>query len=433
MKRDTINSITLPADALAPVAGGGLLDRRLFLKYGAVLSGASLLPVLPAASADELNASYPPWMKQPGAGFSNYGQPSPHESKVVRWIAANSAVPGNGVSWSPLHALEGMLTPNGLHFERHHNGVPAIDPAQHQLLLHGLVERPLLFSVEDLSRYPLRSHLIFLECGGNSAAGWRSEPTQASVSYLHGLVSCSEWTGVPLSILLDEAGVKPSAKWLLAEAADAFAMQLSIPIEKALDDAIIALYQNGERLRPEHGYPMRLILPGWEGVLNVKWLRRLKAVTEPIMTRNETARYTDLLPSGRARQFSFVMAVKSVITQPSASARLPETGFYEIRGLAWSGHGKIKQVEVSADDGQSWAQAELQEPVLSRCLTRFRIPWRWDGGPQILQSRAIDEAGNQQPTRDVLLQERGRNSYYHYNAIVSWEVDEDGFINHVYT
>ena len=435
MKREIERSTTtLPANELAPVAGGGLLDRRLFLRYGTALSFlAGLQASAPATSAEEINTAYPPWMKQPGGPFSNYGQPSPHESKVVRWIAANSAVPGNGVSWSPLHALEGMVTPNGLHFERHHNGVPAIDPAQHQLLIHGLVERPLFFSVDDLGRYPFQSRLVFLECGGNSSAGWRSEPTQASVSYLHGLVSCSEWTGVPLSILLDEVGIKPAAKWLVAEAADAFAMQLSIPLEKALDDAIIALYQNGERLRPEHGYPLRLILPGWEGVLNVKWLRRLQAVQEPIMARNETARYTDLLPSGKARQFSFVMDVKSVITHPSASARLPEPGFYEIRGLAWSGHGKIKSVEVSADGGLSWAQAALQEPILAKCLTRFRIPWRWNGGTQILQSRAIDEAGNQQPLRDILLQERGRNSYYHYNAIVSWEVDEDGFISHVYS
>ena len=371
-------------------------------------------------------------MKTPGRGFSNYGQPSPHEAGVIRWITANRDAPGNGVSWSPLHALEGSITPNGLHFERHHNGVPQIEPTQHRLLVHGLVERPLFFTIADLLRYPMRSHLGFLECGGNSNAGWNEEPLQTSVDYIHGLVSCSEWTGVPLAIVLKEASLMAQAKWLVAEGADAFGMHISLPLEKALDDTILALYQNGERLRPENGYPLRLIVPGWEGVLNVKWLRRLKAVEAPVMARNETARYTELLPSGKALQFTFVMAAKSLITSPSLGTRLPGPGFYEIRGMAWSGRGRINRVEVSADGGRSWAEAALQEPVLPRCFTRFRIPWHWDGSPAILQSRAIDETGYRQPSRAELVAERGRHGYFHYNAIVSWEVADDGFLSHVY-
>ncbi|MDH3280664.1 MAG: sulfite dehydrogenase [Gammaproteobacteria bacterium] len=421
---------------LPPAAGNGLLDRRLFLEYGAVF-GALLLTPRPAApgaptSAFNIDPADPPWMHQPGKPFSHYGVPSPHESKVIRWIAANPAVPGNGVSWSPLHDLEGTITPTGLHFERHHNGVPDIDPAQHRLVIHGLTQRALSFTMDDLMRYPMRSALIFLECGGNSNQGWNLEPIQTKVSFLHGLVSCGEWTGVPLSILLDEAGIDAGARWLIAEGADAIAMNVSIPIEKAFDDAILAVYQNGERIRPEHGYPLRLVLPGWEGVMNVKWLRRLRAAAEPVMARNETSRYTELLPSGKARQFTFVMETKSVITAPSFGMTLEESGFYEISGLAWSGRGRVRSVEVSADGGRSWAPAALQEPVLSKCFTRFRIPWRWDGGPATLMSRATDETGSRQPLRADLVRERGRQGYFHYHAVVSWAVGEDGLLRHVY-
>ncbi|MGQ0658910.1 MAG: sulfite dehydrogenase [Chromatiales bacterium] len=425
-------------DDLQPVAGGGLLHRRIFLKQGlltattATLAGISLRghAEVRAVSASDALAT-PAWMKRPGLPFSNYGQPSKHE-KVVRWIAANAAVPGNGVSWTPLQELEGTITPSGLHFERHHNGVPDIDPAQHRLLIHGMVKQPLLFTIENLARYPLRSHLIFLECGGNSNAGWREEPVQTAAGLFHGLVSCSEWTGVPLSILLDEAGMDPAAGWIIAESTDAIAMNISLPVEKAMDDCILALYQNGEKIRPENGYPLRLIVPGWEGVLNVKWLRRLEVTDRPVMARNETAKYTELLPSGTARQFTFVMEAKSLITAPSHGFTLPGAGYHEIGGLAWSGRGRIAKVEVSADGGKSWAEAALQEPVLARCFTRFRMGWKWDGGPAILKSRAIDESGYTQPERDVLVAERGRNGYFHYNAIVAWEVSEDGSVHHVY-
>jgi sulfane dehydrogenase subunit SoxC len=417
------------SDDFAPVAEGGLLHRRLFLKGLALGTGGAGLATFGGKTLAE---EPPPWMKTPGAPFSNYGQPSPREKETIRWISANAAAPGNGISWTPLHKLEGIVTPNGLHFERHHNGVPDIDPNQHRLFIHGLVKNPLSFGVDDLLRYPLQSRLCFVECGGNSNAGWHEEPIQTPVGYFHGLASCSEWTGVPLSTLLDEAGVQPEGRWLIAEGADAAAMNISIPLEKALDDTLVALYQNGERIRPENGYPMRLLLPGWEAVLNVKWLRRIQLAKEPVMARNETSKYTELQPDGKARQFTFVMDAKSFITYPTLGHRLRGPGLYQISGLAWSGRGRIRKVEVSADGGKTWAEAALSDPVLPKCFTRFRLPWRWDGSPRVLKSRAVDETGYVQPERAVLVNERGRNGYFHYNAIVSWAVAPDGSISHVY-
>jgi sulfane dehydrogenase subunit SoxC len=424
-----------PADVPLSVAGGGLLDRRLFLRRGLVLSGVGLSARASSAApgAQPLDESArPAWMRVPGQPFTNYGQPSPQQRYVARWVSANRGVAGNGVSWTPLHDLEGVVTPSGLHFERHHNGVPQIPIEQHRLMLHGLVRRPLTFSIEALSRYPLRSQILFIECGGNSNAGWHQLPQQTRAGFLHGLASCSEWTGVPLSALLDEAGVDPQATWVIAEGADAAAIQISLPLAKAMKDCMLALYQNGERIRPENGYPLRLIVPGWEGVLSIKWLRRLELAREPVMARNETARYTELLPSGKARMFTFVMDAKSLITSPSPGHLLKAPGIYEIRGLAWTGRGCIRSVEVSADGGLSWAPAQLQEPVLPMAFTRFRLPWRWSGAPAILKSRATDETGYVQPERKALVAERGRHGYFHYNAVVSWEVDEDGEISHAY-
>lgn len=410
-----------------PPHRAGLLDRRWFLKGG--LRWSTVAAAAPAlALADDAL----PTTRIPGQPFSNYGQPSPQENRTIRWISANRAVAGNGVSWTPLHDLEGIITPSGLHFERHHNGVPQIDASQHRLAIHGLVKQPLGFSIEHLLRYPMQSRICFVECGGNSNSSWNAEPLQTRAGYLHGLASNSEWTGVPLKLLLDEAGVEPEAEWLVLEAADAIAMNVSLPLAKARHDCLLALYQNGERLRPENGYPLRLIVPGWEGVLNVKWLSRIELAREPVMSRNETSRYTELQPNGRARQFTFVMDVKSLITSPSPGQSLPERGLYPIKGLAWSGHGRIRKVEVSADGGKTWRSAELQGPVLPTSFTRFRIPWAWDGRPAVLQSRATDETGRVQPTRAALVAERGRAGYFHYHAIVSWQVDEDGELHHVY-
>ena len=435
-------TVKLTADDLQPVAGGGILHRRLLLKHGLVLatataaSGRALAgPAADAPKAAEKipeNLASPSWMHKTGLPFTGYGKPSAHEKRVLRNVGGNRDLAGNGVSWTPLEELEGIITPSGLHFERHHDGVPEIDPAQHRLVIHGLVKQPLMFTVESLLRYPMQSQLIFIECGGNSNAGWHQEPIQRPLGSFHGLVSCSEWTGVPLAILLDQAGIDPKGKWVIAEGADGAVMNVSLPLAKLMEDAMVALYQNGERIRPENGYPIRLLVPGWEGVVNVKWLRRLQVTSEPVMARNETAKYTELLPSGKARMFTFVIDAKSLITSPSGFQKLRGPGVYEIRGLGWSGRGKIAKVEVSADGGKSWGEAALQDPVLPRCFTRFRAPWAWDGKPAILKSRATDETGYVQPERDVLVKERGRNGFFHYNGILAWGIEEDGSISHVY-
>jgi sulfane dehydrogenase subunit SoxC len=419
-------------DALLPAAGNGLLHRRLFLSGGASLAGAAGLALLTPNPAAAQPPALPAWTTTPGPPPDGYGERSRFEEAVQRTAGSLPGAPGAGSSRTPLEALEGIITPNALHFERHHNGVPAIDPAQHRLLIHGLVERPLLFDLDRLSRYPLVSAIRFVECSGNSGGNSGAEPPQQTAGGLHGLVSCADWTGVPLSVLLDEAGLMPEARWIVAEGADAAAMSRSVPLEKVQDDAVIALYQNGERLRPSNGYPMRLLLPGWEGNMSVKWLRRIQVTAEPAMTKDETSKYSDLGLDGRASLFTFPMEVKSVITSPSGGMTLPGPGLYQISGLAWSGAGRIRRVEISADGGASWAEAALTEPVLPKALTRFRLPWRFSGGPAVLMSRAVDETGAVQPTRAALIGERGANYRYHYHAIQSWRVTGEEAIGNVY-
>jgi sulfane dehydrogenase subunit SoxC len=316
-----------------------------------------------------------------------------------------------------------IITPNGVFYERHHAGVPTIDPAQHRLMLHGLVKKPLIFTMDDIRRFPSQSRIHFLECSGNPEY---KKPYGKTASDLVGLLSCAEWTGVSLKLVLQEAGLQPGAKWVVAEGADAAAMTRSIPIEKCLEDAMLVYSQNGERLRPQQGYPLRLLLPGFEGNMSVKWLRRLRVAAEPTYSREETSKYTDLMPDGSAREFTFYMEAKSIITRPSGSQRLSTPGFHEISGIAWSGHGKIKRVDVSVDDGKSWQEAQLQEPVLTRALTRFRLPWHWDGQLAVIQSRATDETGYVQPTLAELLAVRGDNYFYHNNAIWPWRIAKDG-------
>ena len=363
--------------------------------------------------------------------FPAYGLPTEEQKSLVRWPSTNSAAHGNGVAWCPLHQLEGSITPNGLHFVRNHNGVPKLDQ-NHKLVLHGRVRRSLSFAVEDLLRYPLRTITCFIECGGNSNAGWHSAPSQGAAGFVHGLASAAEWTGVPLSALLDEAGIKGDPGWLVAEGADAFSMQQSLPLRRVYKDAMVALYQNGERLRPENGYPIRLLWPGHEGVTNVKWLRRLEVSTRPVMARNETAKYSDLWSDGKARQFSWRMGVKSLLLSPSAGMFLPRAGLVQLSGLAWSGSGRIARVEVSADGGQSWQQARLDSVSHTHGFTRFRHYWHWRGDEALLQSRAVDETGQVQPSRESLVAERGRRGYYHYNAVVTWRVDPSGEVSHTY-
>jgi sulfane dehydrogenase subunit SoxC len=320
------------------------------------------------------------------------------------------------------------MTPADLHFERHHAGIPAIDPEQYQLLIHGLVERPMVFTLADLKRLPAVSRLYMIECSGNGGTAYHPDepPPRRTPGQVDGLTSTSEWTGVALSTLFREVGVLPEATWFVAEGQDAAVMARSIPIEKAWDDALIAYGQNGEALRPPQGYPARLLLPGWEGNMQIKWLRRIELTDQPAMTREETSHYTDPLPDGTARQFSFVMDAKSIITSPAYPDVLTEPGWWEIRGLAWSGRGKIEQVEVSTDGGATWDVAELQDPVLPKCHTRFRHLWQWDGNPTILMSRATDETGYTQPTREVLRSVRGPGTSYHYNNIRIWNVGADG-------
>ena len=408
-------------------------SKRGFIKrsVGLLASGLAAGGVKRAAAAEP--PEIPPSMKGPGAGMSEYGSPAKYESKVTRaLIRSQPGTTGSGASRTPLESLDGMITPSGLHFERHHGGVPDIDPAQHRLLVHGMVRRPLIFSVDALSRYPMISRIHFLECSGNSQFLYQPTPPTLTAGQTHGLVSCSEWIGVPLRVVLEEAGVDRSAGWILAEGADAAAMSRSIPMAKAMDDAIIALFQNGERLRPENGYPVRLFLPGWEGNMSVKWLRRIKVVSAPVMTKDETSRYTDLQGDGKSLMFTYPMEVKSLITRPSHGMTVPGPGVYQISGIAWSGEGAIRRVEVTTDGGQSWDKATLDAPVLPRALTRFRLPWRWEGGAVVLKSRAVDDAGNVQPERAKFIAEHGNNAIFHCNAIQAWSVAPSGEVKHVY-
>jgi sulfane dehydrogenase subunit SoxC len=418
-----------PTDLARDIA---LTSRRRFLRQGGALAGAAVVAGLAgteasAASqgAENLPPNVPECMKTPGdpMGSQPYGSPSPFEKDVVKNISKDLPQYLSASGRTPLQDLDGIITPNGLFYERHHGGVPTIDPAQHRLMLHGLVDKPMIFTMDDIRRFPSESHIYFLECSGNP--GYK-KPYGKTASDLVGLLSCAEWTGVSLKLVLQEAGLQAGAKWVIAEGADSAALTRSIPIEKCLEDAMLVYSQNGERLRPQQGYPLRLLLPGFEGNMNIKWLRRLHVTAEPAYSREETSKYTDLMPDGSAREFTFYMEAKSIITRPSGGQRLGAQGFHEIGGIAWSGHGKIKRVDVSVDDGKSWQEAELQEPVLTRALTRFRLPWRWDGKPAVIQSRAIDETGYVQPTLAELLAIRGENYFYHNNAIWPWRVAADG-------
>jgi sulfane dehydrogenase subunit SoxC len=359
-----------------------------------------------------------------GAPASKSGQRSPYEkAERVPLGPPNSAA----VSLTPLAETFGRITPASLHFERHHAGIPNIDPTQHRLMIHGLVNRPMIFSVDDIHRLPSVSRIHFLECAGNSFTEWAPR-TAGDVQHSYGMVSGTEWTGVPLRLLLEQAGVRPEARWFIAEGADACHMARSVPIEKAMDDALVAYGQNGEALRPAQGYPLRLLLPGFEGVTNVKWLRRIQLTTEPAYTRDETSHYTETLPDGKSWIFAFPMDAKSVITNPSGGQKLPGPGFHEIRGLAWSGRGLVRRVEISTNGGATWADATLQQPVLPKALTPFQMAWRWDGSPAALVSRVTDETGYVQPSRAELMKTHGPNFGFHFNGQKIWRIAADGSI-----
>lgn len=409
-------------------ARNGLLDRRSFLK-ASIASGSGMMIAGAHASEDKIRAS---WMGMPGEGMGESG-PSEYERHIKRAnIGSQPGTVGSGASRTPIQFLDGIITPSRLHFERHHSGIPNINPDEHRLVIHGLVDRQLSFSLEDLHRYKQVSKIQFLECSGNSGAMISPEAPQRNAAQLHGLVSCSEWGGVPLNVLLDEAGIKPEGKWIVASGADAAVMARSVPLQKIMDDAIVATHQNGEPVRPSNGYPMRLFLPGWEGNACVKWLRTIKVTSGPSMTKDETSKYSDLRDDGISELFTFPMEVKSVITSPSPGLNLRKKGIYQISGIAWSGSGKIKKVELSADGGKSWAEAQLDEHVLPKSLTRFRSAWMWDGSDSSLMSRAIDEKGNVQPRRDAWLEGKAVNTFYHYNAIQSWAISSGGEVSNVY-
>jgi sulfane dehydrogenase subunit SoxC len=412
--------------------------RQMFTGAGlvAAVGMTAMLPRAAAAKAPAGAVEYPvqaDTTREPGRLMGvdgGYGSRSQFETSV-RWVN-----PSRTAGFSPLQASWGTLTPSGLHYERHHGGIPNIDPARHSLVIHGMVDRPIKYSLADLKRFPTVSRTYFLECSGTTGSEIM-KATEPTVQRTHGLVSTSEWTGVPLSTLLRQTGLTSGAAWVLAEGADAAVMTRSVPIDKCLSDALIVFAQNGEAIRPEQGYPMRLFLPGWEGNINIKWLRRLEVSDKPFYTREETSKYTDIITkTGKSRIFTFTMEAKSVITFPSGEMRLPGAGFYEVTGLAWSGRGKIARVEVSTDGGKTWSLAALQDPVLPISQTRFRFPWIWDGKPAVLQSRATDETGYAQPTHAQLIAERGPlesgSLFYHMNAVQSWGVAEDGSVKNVH-
>ncbi len=413
-------------------------ERREFLRRGLAFAGGAALGSTAlvrgaAAAGENLPPNVPSWTRSVGPGVvtNPYGSPSAFEADVVRrtvpWLTASAI---SSISFTPLQELKGIITPNGLVFERYHGGVPSVNPDEHRLMIHGLVSRPLLLTMDDLMRFPSVSLIRFIECPANGGMEWRGAQMEA-LQFTHGMLSCCEWTGVPLSVLLEEAGIRPEGKWILAEGADGSAMTRSIPLEKALDDSLIVYAQNGEMLRPEQGYPVRLLNPGWEGNTSVKWLRRLEVGDKPWHQREETSKYTDLMADGRARQFTFVQETNSVITFPCPEKPLREKGRYELEGIAWSGRGRIRRVDVSFDGGVNWREARLKGLVLPKALTRFSLPFEWDGGRALLQSRAIDETGYVQPTLTQLRDARGTESIYHKNAIHTWRLAESGVVTNV--
>ncbi|PSM18814.1 MULTISPECIES: sulfite dehydrogenase [Nitratireductor] len=410
-------------------------SRRGFLK-GGLAAGAALATATTAARAadDPAITEIQDWNRYagPGVDAEPYGVPSPYEAHVVRrnvpWLTAD---PISSVNFTPLHELDGIITPNGLCFERHHAGIAEIDPAQHRLMINGMVDTPLVFTMADLMRFPRENHVYFLECAANSGMEWRGAQLNGC-QYTHGMVHCVMYTGVKLRHLLEEAGIRAGAAWVMPEGADASAMSRSLPLEKALDDCLVAFKMNGEALRPGQGYPLRLVVPGWEGNLWVKWLRRIEIGDKPWHLREETSKYTDLLANGKARRFTWQMDVKSVITNPSPQAPVTHgRGRLVLAGLAWSGGGRISRVDVSIDGGRNWTTARLDGPSLPKALHRFYHAFDWDGSELFLQSRAIDENGFVQPTKNDLRAARGENSIYHNNGIQTWHVAKDGVVENV--
>jgi sulfane dehydrogenase subunit SoxC len=401
------------------------LSRRRFL--ASTTAGVASALLTTQATADTL-ADVPP--REVGADLSGHGE----RSKFVHLAMLPEAGPGKRNvdpsdainSKAPLGKLVGTITPTDLHYERSHSGNPDLDPAKHRLLVHGMTRKQLVFTVDDLMRMPSITRTVFIECTGNGWENWKKADPNLTVQNTHGLVSTNEWTGVPLRFLIDLVGKDRRSTWMLAEGADAAGVDRSIPLtEEIMDEAFIACGQNGEPLRPTHGFPIRLITPGLEGNLHIKWLRRLKFGDQPWMTRWETDRYTQLLANGKAMQFQLRMETNSVITSPSGMMEI-RPGYQRITGLAWSGHGKISKIEISTDEGRTWKQAHLNHPVLPKAQTRFQMDWVWDGKPTKIISRSTDEKGNVQPDRKSFIAKTGTNALNHYHAQQTWSIDGDG-------
>ena len=402
-------------------------------KFLTVASAGVAGTVVTGRAVAETLAEVPP--REVGADLSGHGE----RSKFVHLTMLPEAGPGmrnvdpsDAInSKAPLGKLVGTITPTDLHYERSHSGNPDLDPAKHRLLVHGMTRKQLVFTVDDLMRMPSITRTVFIECTGNGWENWKKADPNVTVQNTHGLVSTNEWTGVPLRFLIDLVGKDRRSTWMLAEGADAAGVDRSIPLtEEIMDEAFIAYGQNGEPLRPAHGFPIRLITPGLEGNLNIKWLRRLKFGNQPWMTRWETDRYTQLLANGKAMQFQLRMETNSVITSPSGMMEI-RPGYHRITGLAWSGHGKIAKVEISTDEGRTWKQAQLNYPVLPKAQTRFQMDWVWDGKPTKIISRATDEKHNVQPDRKSFIAKMGTNALFHYNAQQTWSIDGDGRVRNV--
>ncbi|MEA3245203.1 MAG: sulfite dehydrogenase [Gemmatimonadota bacterium] len=409
------------------VADRDLTRREVLAGAAGALGGAIIagLPGIAVAQRGEATA-LPPVPVDP---TKLQGAPTSAVGERSRFVTPSRAPVGEvtGSSLTPLQDLTGTITPADLHFERHHAGIPLIDPARHSLTIHGLVRRPLRLTVDEVKRFPQVTRIHFVECSGNSRGAYRDPKRDTTPQKAAGMTAQSEWTGVPLRVLFAEVGAKPEATWFLAEGGDACVMTRSIPVAKAMDDALVVWAQNGEPLRPAQGFPLRLLLPGWEGNANVKWLRRIELGSEPWMTRWETSKYTDPLPNGTARQFSFELDAKSIITSPVFPDVITK-GWWPVTGIAWSGRGRITRVEVSTDAGRRWYDAELQGTPLPKAHVRFTHPWRWEGGETILLSRATDETGYVQPTRKALIGVRGIGTDFHFNHVMGWRVPADGHV-----
>jgi sulfane dehydrogenase subunit SoxC len=439
----------LSKDSVRTVFSEARHGRRDFIRsaFAAAVAGAAAPAALAQANPVPADGGDPHILKLPehstglGRGVASdgygYGKPSKYEANVQRRQSPGlTQTTQSSVSFAPLQSLFGIVTPSGLHFERHHQGWWDIDPSKHRLMVNGsddkLLKTAKVFTMDELMRLPSVSRFHFIECGANTGMEWGNVAVP-TCQYSHGMISCSEFTGVPLKIVLDLCGVDyKRARYVLGEGADGSSMTRTIPMEMVENGEVLLAYgQNGEMLRPENGYPLRLLVPGVQGVSWVKYLRRIEVGDKPWATKDEAIHYIDLMPDGKHRQYTSIQECKSVVTTPSGGQVLLDKGFYNITGLAWSGRGKIKRVDISVDGGRNWRSARLESPVLNKCLTRFNLDWVWDGKPALVQSRATDDTGYVQPSYRQLRAVRGTRSIYHNNAVQTWLVQESGEVKNV--